>query len=136
MQKTLKKISTKSCASKLLLQRLPYIRSTISFTLLTIIISGCGKDLSAVKDFGETATQAKNASQEISQDIYQSCLRSLNYIPLNQPNNVFTEREQREKICNSQNQPSAVSVSKANEILIGYMETLGKLADNNIASPK
>ncbi len=136
MQKTLNKFSINACGFKLSLRRLAYIHSTINLALLTLLVGGCGQDLSAVKTFGETAGKVKEASQEISQDIYNSCLRSLNYIPLNDPNNIFTERDKAEEKCNRENQPSADSVIEANRILLTYIETLGKLADNNLASPK
>lgn len=136
MRKILNKLSINPCGFELSLRRLAYIHSTINLALLTLLVTGCGQDLSAVKTFGETAGKVKEASKEISQDIYKSCLRSLNYIPLNDPTNIFTERDKADEKCNRENKPSADSVIEANNILITYIETLGKLADNSVASPK
>jgi hypothetical protein len=110
------------------------VRTLTSVTALAFIVSSCGEDFSAVQNFGELSGSVRETSIGVSNDIYASCIRSINFISLNSPNSLAV-REQQEETCNEESKPAVASTIAVNAILIGYIEALGKLGNNKVASP-
>lgn len=115
----------------------------VLFIPVTILLNSCGRDFKSVENFVNNHHAAiKNSSDLVAQDIYDSCLRRVNYIILTASNGIETREETLQK-CNSENKPNISRVKIANRVLLNYMEQLGQVAsgktvsfDENIADLK
>ncbi len=105
---------------------------------LALILGGCGNrdDLERIQKFTALANKAAEGFPTIANDFYLSCLRSAHYrafLPTRQVNPVVT-RIEVEKDCNEklQLQDLGTSLIEANEVLVDYVSSLGKLATDDI----
>ncbi|KAB8320365.1 hypothetical protein SD81_001800 [Tolypothrix campylonemoides VB511288] len=106
----------------------------VLFIPVTILLNGCGRDFKSVEDFVKNHQVAiKNSSELLAQDIYDSCLRRVNYIILTTSSGIET-RENTLKRCNSENKPNISRVKNANSLLLNYMAQLGQVASGKTVS--
>jgi hypothetical protein len=101
---------------------------------LAIFLNSCGMDFKSVENFvKENQTNIKNYSDGLAQDIYDSCLRRINYIILTTPQGTQI-REDTLQGCNTYNKPNVSKVKEAHSVLLQYMTTLGQVASGQTVS--
>ncbi|MBW4503868.1 MAG: hypothetical protein KME57_30985 [Scytonema hyalinum WJT4-NPBG1] len=106
----------------------------VLFIPVTILLNSCGRDFKSVENFVNNHHAAiKNSSDLVAQDIYDSCLRRVNYIILTASNGIET-RENTLQGCNSDNKPNIKEVKSANSVLLNYMTQLGQVASGKTVS--
>lgn len=106
----------------------------ILFIPVTILLNSCGRDFKSVENFVNNHQVAiKNSSDLLAQDIYESCLRRVNYTMLTARNGIET-RENTLQGCNSENKPNISRVKSANSVLLDYMKQLGQVASGKTVS--
>ncbi|NJM70039.1 MAG: hypothetical protein HC862_07285 [Scytonema sp. RU_4_4] len=82
-------------------------------------------------------TTLEQASSNIADDIYNSCITRTKYISFlvaQGSSGSFSLREQEEKICDNSNKPAVKKVKEANSVLVEYIKALGKLASGDTVS--
>lgn len=112
-------------------------KKTSVYTLLipfTFLLGGCGNrdDLVRIQKFTTLASQASEAFPKIANDFYFSCLRATQhqaFLPERAKSPVVV------RITNEQSCPENINFGSrliaANNILIAYLNSLGKLASND-----
>jgi len=106
------------------------LRFTHLIVPVVLIVSGCRNNLEAIEKFGLTSSQIKAASTEMADDIYQSCMRTFWYnLPRDPKFDFVSERQNCDRFGEARER-----VSKANFVLVEYVESLGRLASNNTIS--
>lgn len=115
------------------------IKVLVSIIPLTVFLSGCGEILKKANIFAnQYQSNLQNFSSNISEDIYKSCIRRLQYINLSTKDSLNEEelsedqriglRAETLKDCNDLNKNSQIKVQNANSILIEYITKIGELA--------
>ncbi len=106
------------------------LRFTYLVVPVVLLISGCRANLEAVEKFGLTSSQIKAAATEMADDIYQSCMRIFWYnLPRDPKFDFVSERQNCDRFGEARER-----VSRANFVLVEYVESLGRLASKNTVS--
>jgi hypothetical protein len=111
-----------------------------------LLLGSCSSDFTSVKKFGELSAKINELSAEVSDDIYQSCLRTSNYevieiayeeirlIPsvsseqINGLKDFMDTKDQLVDDCNRDYKATSENFKGANQVITSYMDALGKLA--------
>ena len=116
--------------------RMKYKRKTWGIFLAlvpsSLMLISCGdtSDLKAAEKYGLMAAEFEASTTKLADDIYNSCIRRAQYIPLQAPGND-AKQEEAIQDCNDLNRPQAANAKKANQVLINYMVAVGQLASDN-----
>lgn len=118
---------------------LKHIQKIVAIFPFTLLLSSCGRDFPSVQKFGQMTTTLEQASSNMADDIYNSCITRTKYIPFWQVQDSSGSsqlhlREQQEKSCDEYNKPASIAVKDANALLIDYIKALGKLASGDTVS--
>jgi hypothetical protein len=113
-------------------QNLKPIKALLAFIPLTLALSSCGKDFPSVGKLDKMATQLEQASSNIADDIYQSCITRTQFISFLSGN--FNHRKDEEKKCDQVYKPTAKEFKKANTVLVKYIKSIGRIASNDTVS--
>lgn len=114
--------------------KISYSFLVLSFTFLS---SSCGAKFKSVNDFVDNyKDNIQKTSSAFADDIYQSCLRRINYIALTSPGAIEPNgiRAQTIAACDSTNKPAETKVKAANSILLNYISKLGEVASGKTVS--
>ena len=124
------------------------IRSTLSASMFFVAMAfaGCSVDFENVKTLGDHWDDVMMASEEIGEDLYQSCLRRSNF-PEAPPKDVLQIFPQiargqelenglrgkigADEVCVSEVRPRMLRVIDANNVLVSYLQRLSEIADPN-----
>ncbi|MBD3886596.1 hypothetical protein IFO70_33540 [Phormidium tenue FACHB-886] len=106
------------------------------FLLTTsFILNGCGSNSSieSAQKFGELATEFENNTNKLADDIYDSCVRRIQYIQ------VDTERSNQARNealaqCETFNKAVSQQAKDANSVVTDYVTAIGKLASDDVVS--
>lgn len=108
-----------------------------SISLVCFATSGCGAGLEEVEEFGTTSAAVKVASDNIAEDIYNSCERKAKKYQESSiifPNaRVFNLIQKNLADCEDLRSDEQI-IKDANAILVDYMVNLGRLASNDTVS--
>ncbi|PZD70395.1 hypothetical protein C1752_13121 [Acaryochloris thomasi RCC1774] len=102
------------------------------------LFSGCGTplEIKAVQKYAEFQTQSAELFPKISDDVYKTCIRQLDYIILNRET-IDTDRGVREAVCNNP-ETGSIALKKAytqtHNIIREYLGSLGALAANDLTN--
>lgn len=120
-------------------------KSILLFSI-PLLLGSCSSDFTSVKKFGELSAKIDELSTEVSDDIYQSCLRGLNYtaveltylrfglIPsvsfeyLNGLKDAMNTKSKIVENCDRDSKAASDNFKAANQVVTAYIDALGKLA--------
>lgn len=101
----------------------------------SITVAGCSSSpsLKEAQEFSEMSTKFKESTNKLANDIYGSCIRRTQYI---QVNTLAGSRARDEALndCEEINKPASVKVRKASKLVTDYIESIGKLASDDVVS--
>jgi hypothetical protein len=114
-----------------------------SMSFLFIGLSGC-KDFSDVRDLGKRSEIIKVTSEQIGNDLYDSCKRRAKLSPSRFPGNIGTEnnpfaegtRRGEQKKCQEKFLPASQKIIEVNSVLVTYLQKLAILADEDTGAIK
>lgn len=115
-------------------QKVSYLFLVLPFTFL---LSSCGEKFKSINDFVDNhKDNLQKTSSAFADDIYQSCLRRINYIALTSPGAIGKNgiRAQTIADCDFTNRPAVTKVKAANSILLNYIAKLGEVASGKTVS--
>jgi len=102
------------------------------------LLGGCTSPSEGVKKaqvFGATATEFRQKTDLLANDIYESCLRKARFYRI-YPQSMRPEQAPDQgrldalTDCETFNRPAAISASNANALIADYVEAIGALADD------
>jgi predicted DNA-binding protein YlxM (UPF0122 family) len=103
-------------------------KSLISIAIpIAVLLGSCGANFQSVENFSKSRERVQQASNDIAEDIYQSCLRRTRYVKL-VPDNGISTRNARRESCETTERPDSKNFKKAVSVLIDYMDALGAIA--------
>lgn len=106
----------------------------ILFIPVSFLLNSCDSNFKSVESFvNNNKSGIKTYADILAQDIYDSCLRRANYIPLINKNGIEL-RETAIEECNKFNKPNIELVKEANDVLLNYMTVLGQVASGKTVS--
>lgn len=112
-----------------------------SLVPVTLILSSCGAtspDIRAAQQFAQIQDRAKKVFPMIASDVYSSCLRSAELTLLSPPTNIQAridkDRQAARKVCQGNPAAATKALKNANQTILSYLETLGKLATNDLSN--
>lgn len=105
---------------------------------ITIYMTGCGTPLEirAVQKYTEFQTDSASLFPKIAGDIYQTCIRSLDYVVLNSQS-IVADRDNRETICDDSDKGSIAlkeAYTNTHNVIHDYLDLLGDLAANDLTN--
>jgi hypothetical protein len=99
------------------------------------MLTGCGTSsaIKSAQEFGSLSEQFEDNTNKLANDIYDSCIRRVRYIQMDDP--VSNDaRDEALKQCEELNKPASEQARDANRVMIDYMRAVGELASDNIVS--
>lgn len=119
------------------------IRAIVALVPFALLLNSCGRDFPSVQKLGEMTTTLEQASSNIADDIYNSCITRTKYMSFlvappslvdGSSPNPFLRRREEEKICENSNRPTVNNVKEANSVLVEYLKALRKIASGDTVS--
>ncbi|MGH8000789.1 MAG: hypothetical protein ACREPR_15505 [Brasilonema sp.] len=113
------------------------LRAIFALVPLALLLNSCGRDFPLVQKIGKMTTTLEEASSNMADDIYNSCITRTKYISflaVQDSSGSFSQREQQEKDCDDFNKSAVTEVKDANSVLLEYIKALGKLASGDTVS--
>ncbi|MGB5772077.1 MAG: hypothetical protein WBM32_19755 [Crocosphaera sp.] len=103
------------------------------FITSSILISSCGTDpaIRQAQEFGKLKETFENNTNRLAEEFYLSCIRRLAYFAVREGT---TGREQALESCETRNKPTVKEVKDANKIIINYINSIGKLAADDLVN--
>ena len=101
----------------------------------SIIIGSCGTDpvIRSAQVFGSESANFQENTNKLADDIYDSCLRRVQYFRTDIARLRKLRKQEWDK-CENLNKPAALKARAANQLVVDYMESIGKLASDDIVS--
>jgi len=107
----------------------------ISFALIpvSIMLGSCGNnDLKIAEKFGLEAAKLEAANDQVSADIYDSCVRTASWFSQGDFKSRLRMQEQL-KVCDELYRPNSERANTAGSVLVGYVRSVGELAAQDTA---
>lgn len=99
-----------------------------------LFLFGCNRnDLDAAEKFGLTSPSFQDATNKLSSDIYNSCIRKTEFFPLDDDKSRTLQQQEIDD-CENLNKPTAQKAQTASQIISDYMTSIGELASTNVVS--
>ncbi len=105
-------------------QNFSKFHKTLLLIGLSFLISSCGRDIPAFDDVNQAVDSLADAANNISEDMYGSCIRATQFFGTPGSATIFSEREPEEKFCDDNYVQISAVMGNANGVLIDYMNTL------------
>ena len=110
-------------------------RFALLLTPLLLATSSCGTNpgIQVAQNFGALSDQFKDNANKLANDIYDSCIRRVRYIQVD----TLEGNQSRDTAfnqCEELNKPTAADARNANQVIINYMEAIGRLASDEVVS--
>lgn len=126
----------------MLVKILNKFKSSLIFLIpATLILSSCSAtspDLIAAQQLAQIQERAKKIFPRIAGDVYSSCLRTAELTLLSPPTEIQPQidKDREAARIGCQGNPAAASkaINNANQTILRYLETLGKLATNDLSN--
>jgi hypothetical protein len=126
----------------MLVKRLNKHKSYLIFLIpATLILSSCGAtspDIRSAQQLAQIQDRAKKIFPRIAGDVYSSCLRSAELTLLSPPTKIQPQidkdRQAARKVCQGNPAAATKALNDANQTILGYLETLGKLATDDFSN--
>ncbi|NCR72905.1 MAG: hypothetical protein GPI93_17780 [Microcystis aeruginosa LG13-12] len=101
----------------------------------SIMLSSCGADpaIKSAQEFGAMSAQFRDNTNKLADDIYDSCIRRVQYYRTD-INALRQQRNQAWQGCEQFNKPAASQARVANQVVVDYMEAIGKLSSDSVVS--
>lgn len=104
------------------------LQKTIALISVGILISSCGRDIPSLQKVEDAVEKLSITANDISQDMYGSCVRATQFFGTPASPNLFTQRQSEEKYCDDNYLKISSITGDANEVLINYMNSLVLIA--------
>ena len=129
--------------------KLPQITNKAALAIFipfTVLMTGCDRDalFEQVQRFSTSAEQLEKQFHDLATDVYDSCLRTAEYTPIQASNAPFRDRENFRNTCveplefkNDKGQLVSVTREEfedelivVNDVIVNYLQALGTVASN------
>ncbi|MEH1847256.1 MAG: hypothetical protein V7L25_20315 [Nostoc sp.] len=109
------------------------VKQSLLLSIIPIYLSlyGCNRDdLDTAQNFGLMSASFQDATSNLSNDIYNSCIRKIKFYPLDTPK---ARKLQTDEInnCETYNSPAAKKTQIATQVISDYMIAIGTLASQD-----
>lgn len=108
---------------------------------LTLFLGSCGStsaDIKAAQELAKLQGNAETLFPKIAYDVYQSCRRTADITLLNTPTptsgEIDKDRQAAKEVCEGNPAAATKALKDANQVILDYLEALGKLVDNDLTN--